>query len=54
MEECTITEAQDRMMFETDYKLDRYTNILTYNHTRVKLNHAPDTDYINACYVDVS
>jgi len=33
---------------------NRYTDILTYDETRVKLKDSADTDYINACYVDVS
>jgi protein tyrosine phosphatase len=37
---------------------NRYSDILTYNKCRVKLergvnlNEAPDSDYINACYVN--
>ncbi|KAK3878592.1 hypothetical protein Pcinc_016804 [Petrolisthes cinctipes] len=36
-------------------KKNRYKNNLPYNDTRVKLplvNNEPDTDYINACYVE--
>ncbi|KAK4321575.1 hypothetical protein Pmani_007645 [Petrolisthes manimaculis] len=36
-------------------KKNRYKNNLSYNDTRVKLplvNNEPDTDYINACYVE--
>lgn len=32
--------------------LNRYTDILTFQNTRVKLSEGHDTDYINACYVD--
>jgi len=34
--------------------LNRYCDILTYEHSRVVLKRPADTDYINACFVDVS
>lgn len=33
---------------------NRYTDILAYTDTRVKLEDGAKPDYINACYVDVS
>lgn len=34
--------------------LNRYCDILCYETSRVKLTRNHDTDYINACLVDVS
>lgn len=35
-------------------EFNRYTDILTYDDSRVKFAEVEDTDYINACFVDVS
>jgi protein tyrosine phosphatase len=35
-------------------KYNRYKDILPYDHSRVKLKDARDTDYINANYVELS
>ncbi len=60
--------TSDVSLVEANRYRNRYSNILTYDHTRVKLNQLPTTDptaaapldtsnpygYINANYVDVS
>ena len=46
---CLEKRIYDRP--ETD-PYDRYSDIKTYDETRVKFTHKPDTDYINACFVD--
>lgn len=57
---CTETKQHARRLYTNSEtrEYNRYTDILTYEETRVKLAMKPapnhDTDYINACYVDVS
>jgi len=57
---CTETKQHARRLYKNSEtrEYNRYTDILTYEETRVKLAMKPapnhDTDYINACYVDVS
>lgn len=53
---CNSSEkAQERLYYLPEHKkLNRYTDILTYDHTRVKFDSNQDTDYINACFINVS
>ena len=54
MDMVTSTLQHENRLYTKERGLDRYSDIMTYGHTRVKLNGVPDTDYINACFVDVS
>ena len=54
MDTVTSTLQHENRLYTKERELDRYSDIMTYGHSRVKLNGVPDTDYINACFVDVS
>jgi protein tyrosine phosphatase len=52
----TKSEEHEQRLYnsKTIKQLNRYTDILTFKDTRVVLKQAKETDYINACFVDVS
>ena len=52
----TKSEEHEQRLYnsKTIKQLNRYTDILTFKDTRVVLKQANETDYINACFVDVS
>lgn len=56
----TKSQAHEKRLYTSKSlrPFNRYTDILTFNETRVvlKMKQSPnnDTDYINACYIDVS
>ena len=54
---CTETGVHAKRLYQDPdiREYNRYTDILTYDETRVKIEPKNgDTDYINACYIDVS
>ena len=55
LDRVTETRAHAQRLYQTPEirPLNRYTDILTYQDTRVVLQPKGD-DYINACFVDVS
>lgn len=56
---CTSTRQHEKMEYnpKSIRQYNRYTDILTYEHSRVVLKSSEEDsedDYINACFVDVS
>ena len=56
MTEIGLDHAKEASLMADNRAKNRYTNILAYDHSRVKLSFVdePGSDYINACYIPVS
>lgn len=57
MTEIGLDHAKESSLQAENRAKNRYTNILAYDHSRVKLSLVdddPGSDYINACYIPVS
>ena len=57
MTEIGLDHAKEASLMADNRAKNRYTNILAYDHSRVKLSFIddePGSDYINACYIPVS
>ena len=57
MTEIGLDHAKEASLMAENRAKNRYTNILAYDHSRVKLSFIddePGSDYINACYIPVS
>ena len=57
MTEIGLDHAKEASLMADNRAKNRYTNILAYDHSRVKLafiDDEPGSDYINACYIPVS
>lgn len=57
MTEVGLDHAKEASLMAENRAKNRYTNILAYDHSRVKLSFVddePGSDYINACYIPVS
>ncbi len=57
MTEIGLDHAKEASLQAENRAKNRYTNILAYDHSRVKLSFVddePGSDYINACYIPVS
>lgn len=55
--EIGLDHAKEASLMADNRAKNRYTNILAYDHSRVKLSFIddePGSDYINACYIPVS
>lgn len=55
--EVGLDHAKEASLMADNRAKNRYTNILAYDHSRVKLSFVddePGSDYINACYIPVS
>ena len=55
--EVGLDHAKEASLMAENRAKNRYTNILAYDHSRVKLSFVddePGSDYINACYIPVS
>ena len=54
--EVGVEHAKESSLLPGNRAKNRYTNILSYDHSRVKLSMIDDdpcSDYINACYIPV-
>lgn len=54
--EIGLDHAKEASLQAENRAKNRYTNILAYDHSRVKLSFVddePGSDYINACYIPV-
>ena len=52
-----LDHSKDASLMPENRAKNRYTNILAYDHSRVKLDYVddePGSDYINANYIPVS
>ena len=57
MTEIGLEHAKEASLQTENRAKNRYTNILAYDHSRVKLSYVddePGSDYINASYIPVS
>jgi protein tyrosine phosphatase len=55
--EIGLEHAKEASLMAENRAKNRYTNILAYDHSRVKLSFVddePGSDYINASYIPVS
>jgi len=55
--EIGLEHAKETSLQGDNRAKNRYTNILAYDHSRVKLSFVdddPGSDYINGCYIPVS
>ena len=56
MTEIGLEHAKEASLMAENRAKNRYTNILAYDHSRVKLSFVddePGSDYINASYIPV-
>ena len=57
MTEVGLDHSKEASLMAENRAKNRYTNILAYDHSRVKLSYVdddPGSDYINASYIPVS
>ena len=55
--EVGLDHSKEASLMAENRAKNRYTNILAYDHSRVKLSYVdddPGSDYINASYIPVS
>ena len=55
--EVGLEHSKEASLMGENRAKNRYTNILAYDHSRVKLSYVddePGSDYINASYIPVS
>ena len=56
MTEVGLEHSKEASLMAENRAKNRYTNILAYDHSRVKLSYVddePGSDYINASYIPV-
>ena len=54
--EIGVDHSKEASLMAENRAKNRYTNILSYDHSRVKLSYVddePGSDYINASYIPV-
>ena len=54
--EIGMDHSKEASLMAENRAKNRYTNILAYDHSRVKLSFVddePGSDYVNACYIPV-
>ena len=57
MTEVGLEHSKEASLMTENRAKNRYTNILAYDHSRVKMSYVdddPGSDYINASYIPVS